>query len=282
MRTPCNAAVWDGLSAEQGRLTSVCLQHKAPYSTPCLQSHCTLHRFVNACVQLRGLSRVAVVRLCGPATHLLPPFCDMPPALRQAVGGAYFLADGGFEYDGCTEIAPLNELQLRGIARRILAAGICCVVVSGVFSPVQAAQEQRAAAVLLNEAALVADDAAAGWQESGAEGHSSSDASSSRSSGSVRAAAAEPGSEQMPPLLVCASHEIGQLGLLERENAAVLNAALLPLAHQVVPACQAAMAAAGIAAPLLFCSNDGTLLPAAAALKASLARAVQQSAEGLG
>ncbi|PRW56447.1 hydantoinase subunit beta [Chlorella sorokiniana] len=216
-------------------------------------------QFVNACVQLRGLSPVAVVRLCGPATHSLPPFCDMPPALRQAVGGAYFLADGGLEFDGCSEIAPLHERQLRGIARRILAAGIRCVVVAGVFAPVQAAQEQRAAAILLDEAAVAAAEAAAGLQGGG--GGKADDA----------AAAGPAGGISEPALLVCLSHEIGQLGLLERENAAILNAALLPLARRVVPACEAALSAAGIAAPLLFCSNDGTLLPAAAALKLPVA-----------
>ena len=62
------------------------------------------------------------------------------------------------------------------------------------------------------------------------------------------------------------SSEVGQLGLLERENAAIMNAALAPLARQVVPACQAALAAAGIQAPLFFTSNDATLLSAEAAL----------------
>ena len=28
-----------------------------------------------------------MLRLCGPATRALPPFCDMPPRLRQAVAG---------------------------------------------------------------------------------------------------------------------------------------------------------------------------------------------------
>lgn len=224
-------------------------------------------RFVNACVQLHGLSHVAVVRLCGPATHSLPPFCDMPPALRQAVGGAFFLADGGYEYDGCSEIAPLNERQLRGIARRILAAGLRCVVVSGVFSPLQATQERRAAAILLHEAAAADAPGQQGGSstEGGSGGGSSGTCSGGGSSGHSGSSGGSAGSSG--PVLVCLSHEVGQLGLLERENAAVLNAALLPLARQVVPACEAALAAAGIAAPLLFCSNDGTLLPAAAVLK---------------
>lgn len=94
-------------------------------------------QFVNAVVQLRGLSRVAVVRLCGPATRALPPCCALPPALRAAVGGATFLASGGHEYDGGSEISPLDEPQLRDIARQVAAAGIRCCVVAGVFSPVR-------------------------------------------------------------------------------------------------------------------------------------------------
>lgn len=192
--------------------------------------------------------QVAVVRLCGPATHALPPFCSLPPALRAAVGGCYFLASGGYEYDGRREIAPLHEPQLRGIARQILSAGIRCVVVSGVFSPVQADQEERVAAILR---AAAAETAGVSGGSSGGDGDPSS-ASSQQN------------------LLVCCSHEIGQLGLLERENGAVLNAALLPLASRAVPACAAALAAAGLRAPLFFSGNDGTLLSADQALRVSL------------
>ncbi len=78
-------------------------------------------------------------------------------------------------------------------------------------------------------------------------------------------------------LFVCQSHQVGQLGLLERENAAVLNAALLPLAHRVVPACQAALAAAGLSASLWFTGNDGCLLSARDVLQASRAVARRRS-----
>lgn len=204
--------------------------------------------FVNACVQLRGLARVAVVRLGGGAAAALPPFCSMPPALRAAVGGAAFLASGGVEHDGRTEIAAIDEAQLRCITRRIVAAGLPGAVVSGLFSPVAPQQEERAAAVLRSEAAAAA--AEGGRHEVGA-------------------------GQQPPPLLeVCLSHTVGQLGLLERENAAVLNTALLPLARRFVPACAAALAAASIDAPLLFCTNDGTLLRADAVLQVGLAWAL--------
>lgn len=45
-------------------------------------------------------------------------------------------ATGGFEYDGQNKLSPVDVAQLRGIARQIIAAGIRCIVVSGVFSPV--------------------------------------------------------------------------------------------------------------------------------------------------
>ena len=50
--------------------------------------------FVNACVQCRGLARVAVFRLCGPATRALPPCCDIPDELRNALGIQHQLLDG--------------------------------------------------------------------------------------------------------------------------------------------------------------------------------------------
>lgn len=50
--------------------------------------------FVNACVQCRGLARVAVFRLCGPATRALPPCCDIPVELRSALEIQHQLLDG--------------------------------------------------------------------------------------------------------------------------------------------------------------------------------------------
>ncbi len=63
------------------------------------------------------------------------------------------------------------------------------------------------------------------------------------------------------------SHEVvGHVGLLPRENAAVLNAALRPLARQLVPALRAAVEAAGLrGTPLYLTANDGTVISAAAA-----------------
>jgi N-methylhydantoinase A/oxoprolinase/acetone carboxylase beta subunit len=59
---------------------------------------------------------------------------------------------------------------------------------------------------------------------------------------------------------VSLSHEVGALGLIERENATVLNAALVAVADDVARALDAALAAHGLDATVLFAQNDGTLM----------------------
>ncbi|WP_159797062.1 hydantoinase/oxoprolinase N-terminal domain-containing protein [Puerhibacterium puerhi] len=56
------------------------------------------------------------------------------------------------------------------------------------------------------------------------------------------------------------SHEIGRIGLLERENATVINAALRELATEIVDGLAAAVRAQGIEAPIYLSQNDGTLM----------------------
>lgn len=59
------------------------------------------------------------------------------------------------------------------------------------------------------------------------------------------------------------SHEIGSIGLLERENSAVLNAAVVKVAGRAIEAFESAMHDAGIEDASLFLSqNDGTLMSA--------------------
>ena len=59
---------------------------------------------------------------------------------------------------------------------------------------------------------------------------------------------------------VSLSHEIGSLGLLERENACVLNAALVGVAARVTAGLTDAMSANGITAEAYIAQNDGTLM----------------------
>lgn len=74
--------------------------------------------------------------------------------------------------------------------------------------------------------------------------------------------AAEVISEEIPEVDVTLSSSIGRMGLLERENASVLNAALGALARRTVEGFEAALARAGIRAPFYLTQNDGTLMSA--------------------
>ncbi|MDP6831093.1 MAG: hydantoinase/oxoprolinase family protein [Alphaproteobacteria bacterium] len=72
---------------------------------------------------------------------------------------------------------------------------------------------------------------------------------------------------ELPDAAVTLSHRIGRIGLLERENAAILNAALSDLAVRVVDAFTRAIKDLGLAAPLYISQNDGTLMTAAHAAR---------------
>jgi N-methylhydantoinase A/oxoprolinase/acetone carboxylase beta subunit len=66
----------------------------------------------------------------------------------------------------------------------------------------------------------------------------------------------------IPGLNITCSHQLGRLGLLERENAALLNAALLQFADKVVDAFGQALQDRGLRCPFYISQNDGTLMDA--------------------
>ncbi|KAF6806278.1 hydantoinase [Colletotrichum sojae] len=179
--------------------------------------------FINALVEAdtRRLSRVAVVRLCGPFTRQIPPFSDFPSGLRRILDGGVYYLDGGLEIDG-REIAPLDHEQIRQAARDIVASGVKAVALVGIFAPLDHAgiHEETCKRIILEEA---------------------------------------------PDLDVVCSHGIGPPGLLERENATILNAAILRAAYKVTRGFQRAMARLKFACPLYLSQNDGTLIDADAA-----------------
>jgi len=172
--------------------------------------------FTNAVVERKSLSRTAIVRIGLPATAALRPFIDWPRDLVEAIGGVGYLVHGGYEFDG-RPISPLNENEVRETARRICDAGIDCIAVSGVFSPVNPDQEQRVASIL---------------------------------------------AEEIPGARISLSHEIGRIGLLERENAAAMNACLAHLAERIVDSFRRSLQAIGVHAPFFISQNDGTLMSA--------------------
>lgn len=70
-----------------------------------------------------------------------------------------------------------------------------------------------------------------------------------------------------PGLRVTTSSEIGSVGLLERENAAILNASLALLAEDIVDALRKALDSLQLTCPFYLTQNDGTLMNAQFARK---------------
>lgn len=172
--------------------------------------------FTNAVVQGRDLSPTAAVRLGLPATASLVPMVDWPEELRATIGNHFYLAHGGFEFDG-RKISELDADELRGIARDIRDKDIRAVAISSVFSPVNTEMELQAKEIVLAE---------------------------------------------IPDAQVTLSSEIGRIGLLERENAAIMNACLRELSGKTIQAFRDALRSAGVDAPFFLTQNDGTLMNA--------------------
>ncbi len=170
--------------------------------------------FVNAVVERQHMVRTAAVRLCLPAAQCLPPMVDWPDDMREAVGGKFWLAKGGHEFDG-REINALDMSELDGIAAEIGAAGINTIAISSIFSPVNDAMERQAM---------------------------------------------EQFKKRLPDANFTLSSEIGRLGILERENAAIMNASLRALSAKTVQAFTKALAQVGLTCPYYITQNDGTLM----------------------
>lgn len=70
-----------------------------------------------------------------------------------------------------------------------------------------------------------------------------------------------------PSVDVVCSHEVANIGFLERENASILNASILKYARQTIGRFRLAMQRLKLACPLFITQNDGTILDAASAAK---------------
>ena len=66
----------------------------------------------------------------------------------------------------------------------------------------------------------------------------------------------------IPSLSITLSKSIGGMGLLERENAAIINASLKPLAEEVVDSFKLLQKSLNLSCPMFFTRNDGTLIEA--------------------
>lgn len=167
----------------------------------------------NAVLERRGLRRVAVLRLAGPATRAIRPLFGWPSDLREVVSAGERIVDGGIEFDG-RELSPLDREAIARFAGEV-AGRAESVAITSVFAPVSD-EHERAAEELVRK--------------------------------------------ELGDVPISLSSTIGSVGLLERENATVLNAALVDVARGVAGAIGGALAAHGLAPVAYFAQNDGTLM----------------------
>lgn len=69
----------------------------------------------------------------------------------------------------------------------------------------------------------------------------------------------------LPQARITLSSEVGGLGLIDRENAAIINASLAHMADRVISSLQQALVELDINAPIFISQNDGTLISTAVA-----------------
>ncbi|KQX23415.1 MULTISPECIES: hydantoinase/oxoprolinase N-terminal domain-containing protein [unclassified Sphingomonas] len=68
--------------------------------------------------------------------------------------------------------------------------------------------------------------------------------------------------QEAPDIAATLSSEVGRVGMLERENAAIINASLVDMGQKVMMAFQSALAQLDIHVPIFVSQNDGTLMSA--------------------
>lgn len=173
-------------------------------------THCT-----NAIVERKQLDKVGVIRICKPASEMIPPMFSFPEDLKAVLGNHISLVEGGFEFDGRL-IRELNEAELKEVLQG-MKGKVESLAITGIFSQINPDQELKVAALAKE---VLGENIA-----------------------------------------VSLSHQIGSLGLLERENATILNAALHTVAVKMTKSFEQAVTANQIEAKLYFCQNDGTLMP---------------------
>ncbi|MGD2130806.1 MAG: hydantoinase/oxoprolinase family protein [Lysobacterales bacterium] len=176
-------------------------------------------QFINAFVERKHLSEVAVMRIALPLTEGIPPLVDWPDDLRAALGNHIYMIPGGFYYTG-QDYMPLDEDAIAAAARGIRDKGLDAVAITSIFAPIRQDFEERAAAIIQDIA---------------------------------------------PDVSITLSNQVGSLNLVERENAAIINASLMRLSRRVIESYRKSLLALNITGKLYVTQNDGTLMSAEAA-----------------
>ena len=94
-KAPTTPNVSDGIENAIGQLLKAA--DISPSEVSCVSIGTTA--FINAVLEqdARRLSKVAIIRICGPYTRQCPPFIDFPPELKHLMDGHVGYVDGGLE-----------------------------------------------------------------------------------------------------------------------------------------------------------------------------------------
>lgn len=172
-------------------------------------THCT-----NAIVERKNLNTVGIIRICKPASQMIPPLADFPEDMKSILGNQIYMIQGGYEFDGRL-ISPLDKEEIRSILSE-MKGKVESIAITGIFSKINPEQELQVASMAKE---IIGKDIA-----------------------------------------VSMSHQVGGLGLLERENATILNAMLTGIAKKMTSSFRTAVKTNKIDAELYIGQNDGTLM----------------------
>ncbi|KAF8806685.1 putative hydantoinase/oxoprolinase [Phlegmacium glaucopus] len=186
--------------------------------------------FINAIVQLDStrLEKVAVIRLAAPYTTECPPFIDFPDDLSEIMNGHTAVIHGGLQMHVFSDGRIINDLRENEILE----------------------QADIIRSKGLKNIVLVGI-----YSPLDVEG---------KTEYKVRDILLKELGQEVN--IVC-SRDVGHVGLLERENASILNASILSFAHRTIRGYQKAMKRLGLSCPLYLTQNDGTLTTAAEAAR---------------
>lgn len=101
----------------------------------------------NAIVERKNLDKVITLRLAGPATHTIAPYCNWPEDVKTAINKDYYIVDGGYEYDGSV-LCPINEREIIDIVNKY-KDDCHNYAISCVFAPVDSSQENTVRDLIL-------------------------------------------------------------------------------------------------------------------------------------
>lgn len=172
-------------------------------------THCT-----NAIVERKQLNKVGIIRICKPASQMVPPLSGFPDDLKELMEGHAYMVHGGYEFDGRL-IHPMKDSEIKEVLKK-MKGEVEAVAITGIFSKINPAQEERVAELVKEILG--------------------------------------------PHISVSLSSQIGNLGLLERENSTILNAMLKDIALNMTQSFQEAVHQNQIDAHLYMVQNDGTLM----------------------